>query len=151
VTLQPDIDDPATRLFALLRLANVALLVPLHEVQSLESVEDIDKSRRIGGSAGALRRSDSWVTVFCLSDNLEPQPDLPAAFRMCAILATGGTLVGLACHAVSSVDDAALTHHPLPSCMRATHSPIRALAKQGERVYCRTTAADLVPFLEQTP
>jgi hypothetical protein len=151
VSRQSNGGDAGSRLFALLRLASVALLVPLHEVQSLESVEDIDKSRRVGGSAGALRRADSWVTVFCLSDNLEPQPELPAAFRMCAILATGGTLVGLACHAVSSVDDAALIHHPLPTCMRATHSPIRGLAKQGERVYCRTTAADLVPFLEEAP
>jgi hypothetical protein len=151
VSPQSDNGDSGTRLFALLRLANVALLVPLHEVQSLESVEDIDKTRRIGGSAGALRRADSWITVFCLSDNLEPQPELPAAFRMCAILASGGTLVGLACQAVSSVNDAALTHHPLPTCMRATHSPIRALANHGERVYCRTTAADLVPFLEHIP
>ena len=146
-----DSGEARTRLFVLLRLATVALLVPLHEIQSLESVEDIDKTRRAGSSAGALRRGDSWVSVFCLSDNLESQPDLPAAFRMCAILATGGAVVGLACHTVSSVDDAVLTHHPLPTCMRTTHSPIRSLAKQGERVYCRTTVADLLPSLEQTP
>jgi hypothetical protein len=149
VSLQQDSRDTGTRRFALLRLANIALLVPLHEVQSLESVEDIDTARRLRGSAGAMRRADSWLTVFCLSDNLEPQPELPAAFRICAILATGDTLVGLACQAVSTVDDLALTHHPLPTCMRTAPSPIRALASEGEQVYCRTTVADLVPFLER--
>jgi len=141
--------DTGTRRFALLRLANIALLVPLHEVQSLESVEDIDTARRLRGSAGAMRRADSWLTVFCLSDNLEPQSELPAAFRMCAILASGATLVGLACHAISSLDDVALTHHPLPTSMRAAPSPVLALASEGEQVYCRTTVADLVLFLER--
>jgi hypothetical protein len=135
--------------FAVLQLAGIALLVPLHEVYSLESAIDVDSTRKSGGSVGAIRNAESWFTVFCLSDNLEPISTLQATFRICAILATADAAVGLACRSVSSVDSSVLAHHPLPECMRTVHSPIQGLTRHGEHIYCRTSLHDLVPLLEQ--
>jgi hypothetical protein len=136
--------------FAVLQLTRIALLVPLHEVYSLESAIDIDSLRKSGRSVGAIRRAESWFSVFSLSDNLEPISTLQVTFRICAILATADAAVGLACRSVSSVDSAVLAHHPLPECMRTVRSPIQALTRHGEHIYCRTSLLDLVPLLEQT-
>ena len=137
-----------TQRFAVLELANIALLVPLHEVYSLESALDIDSTRKSDGSIGAIRNGESWFTVFSLSDNLEPISTLQSTFRICAILATNDAAVGLACRSVSSIDNAVLTHHALPECMRTAHSPVQALTRHGEHIYCRTSLRDLVPLLE---
>jgi hypothetical protein len=136
--------------FAVLQLAKIALLVPLHEVYSLESAIDIDQTMRSGGSVGAIRSADTWFTVFSLSDDLEPASTLEAAFRICAILTTGHTAVGLVCRSVSSIDGSLLDQHPLPGCMRTLHSPIQGLVRHGEHIYCRTSASNLVLLLERT-
>ena len=134
--------------FALLYLENLALLVPLQEVYSLEPVLDIDPTQRVGTSVGAVRSADSWFAVFSLSDNLEPCPTLPDAFRICAILARDGIAIALACRGVSSIAAAAVVRHAIPECMITAQSPVRALALHGNEVYCCTSVADLVPVLD---
>lgn len=131
----------------MLRLTHVSLLLPLHEVHSLESLSEIDLQRRSGLSIGAVRHADSWIDVLCLSDNLEPRRQLPATYRMCAILGMDEAFVALACSAVASIDDVLLTHQPLPACMQHPGMPIEALALRGDEVFCRTSAAELVASL----
>ena len=142
-------NDTGTQRFAVLELASIALLVPLHEVYSLESAIDIDPTRNPGGSVGSIRNAGSWFTVFSLSDNLEPMSTLQDTFRICAILASPEAAVGLACRSVSSIEDAVLAHHPLPECMRAVGSPIQGLTRRDKNIYCRTSLQDLVALLEQ--
>jgi hypothetical protein len=140
----------ADKRFAALHLENVALLVPLHEVYSLEPVLDIDPIQRSGSSVGGVRSADSWFAVFSLSDDLEPVATLPDTFRICAILARDHIAIAVACRGVSTFAAAVLARHPLPECMITPQSPIRELALHGDQVYCCTSVADLASLLEQT-
>lgn len=134
--------------FAVLNLESVALLVPLHEIYSLESARDIDSTRSAGGSVGAVRSADSWFSVFFLSDDLKPQTSLPDTFKVCAILAVGAVTLSLACRSVATLENTILDLQPLPECMRTAGSPIQALAHDGERLLCRTSMLALAAHIE---
>jgi hypothetical protein len=134
----------------MLRLSSIALLLPLTEVYSVESVLDLDPQRKSGGSVGAVNSAGEWFPVFCLSDNLEPVTTLPETFRVCAILGIGDVALALAGRSLSAVDNTTLKSQPLPDCMRTSRSPVRALAHDGQKIFCHTSLTNLLPILEDT-
>lgn len=143
-----------TQRAAALHLQGISLLVPMREVYTLESALDLDRQRRSGRSIGALRIADSWLAVFCLSDRLEPLATLSTEFKVCAVLASEGGAIAIACRSVETLAESGLTQIALPVCMRTAASPILGLTcnrgadRSIDRVYCRTSAAGLVSFLE---
>jgi hypothetical protein len=134
--------------FAVLRLAHVALLVPLNEVHSLELLSQIDTERRNPSTIGSVRVSDTWLPVLSLSDDLAPESQSNEPFRICAILASADNAIAIACREIVSVDAAAIVHHAIPPSMRTANSPIQALVRHGDEVFCRTSAADLARLLD---
>jgi hypothetical protein len=139
---------------AALHLQGISLLVPMPEVYTLESALDLDRERRSDRSVGALRVGDSWLAVFCLSDRLEPLAVLATECRVCAVLTSDAGAIGIACRGVETLAQGGLTEVQMPACMRTEGSPILGLTwVRGaddaiDRVYCRTSAAGLLRFLE---
>jgi hypothetical protein len=134
--------------FAVLRLANIALLVPLNEVHSLELLSQIDTERRSPSTIGSVRVSETWLPVLSLSDDLAPESQSSEPLRICAILASAEHAIAIACREIVSVDAAAIAHHAIPPSMRTAHSPVQALARHGDEVFCRTSTAHLAQLLD---
>jgi hypothetical protein len=72
---------------------------------------------------------------------------LPATWRICVMLGATGTLFGIVCEMVATIDEAEIQPFSMPTCMSHPTQPIRALALYQEQVLCITTANDLIAFM----
>ncbi len=136
-----------TARFAALDLGHLSLLLPQHEIRTLETVLDVE-------GAGADTDAACWVgldgerwPVYCLSVDLEALPAIPAERRICVVLHHKEGCFGLVCEQVGNLARNEFDLLAVPVCMRMPETPIRALAVQGEQVHCVTTSADLAGFL----
>jgi hypothetical protein len=131
--------------YVTLALGDTTLALPQGEVHTLESVLDLEPDRE-GWRIGWIALHGQRWPVYCPAASLEPLASLPAARRICVMLAVGDGLLGLACESVSTVDAEHLESVALPACMSTPEHPISALAHSGEDLLCITCAADLLGF-----
>jgi hypothetical protein len=137
---------PAIPAFAVLTLDGRQWLVPQAEVQSLESLTDLDRTVQAPGSLGALAFQDDWWPVFCLSGELRLLAQLPPPRRVCLLLSNGTERFGLVCDQVGTLDHPPRLH-PLPRCMTLPATPLQALALLDQGLGCVTTTARLAARL----
>ena len=139
-------DLQATRAFAVLTLDGRKWLLPQAEIQSLESLLDIDPEVRIPHSVGAVAFAGEWWPVYCLSGELRILPHMPDSRRACPLLDNGADRFGLVCDRVE-----ALAGSPrllaLPACMALPDSPIQALVLLDDGLGCVTTTEHLAALL----
>ena len=139
-------DLQAIRAFAVLTLDGRHWLLPQAEIQSLESLLDIDREVRIPHSVGAMAFVDEWWPVYSLSGELQLLPHVPDSRRACPLLDNGADRFGLVCDQVE-----ALTEPPrllaLPACMALPGSPIQALVLLKDGLGCVTTTERLAALL----
>ncbi|MFZ1830769.1 MAG: hypothetical protein WAW42_18810 [Candidatus Competibacteraceae bacterium] len=134
------------RSFAVLTLEGRQWLLPQAEIQSLESILDIDHEVRIPHSVGAVAFAGLWWPVYCLSSELQILPKMPGGRRACLLLNNGADRFGLVCDRVDT-----LAEPPqllaLPACMVLPDSPIQALVLLEEGLGCVTTTEHLAALL----
>jgi hypothetical protein len=135
------------QLYAALTLGSLILAVPQHEVHTLEPVLDIETAEPEGMRIGSIALAGSRWPVYCPSANLAAVSVLPATWRICVMLGATGTLFGIVCEMVATIDEAEMQPFPMPTCMSHPTQPIRALALYQEQVLCITTANDLIAFM----
>jgi hypothetical protein len=135
-----------TRVFAVLALDGHKWLLPQAEVQSLESLLDIDREVRIPHSVGAVPFAGEWWPAYCLSGELRILPRMPDSRRACPLLDNGADRFGLVCDRVETL---AGTPHllALPACMALPDSPIQALVLLDDGLGCVTTTERLAALL----
>lgn len=139
-------DLSEVRAFAVLTLDGRKWLVPQAEVQSLESILDLDREVRIPHSVGAVAFAGEWWPVYCLSGELQILPQMPDSRLACPLLNNGADRFGLVCDRVE-----ALAGSPrllaLPACMALPDSPVQALVLLNEGLGCVTTTERLAALL----
>lgn len=130
------------RAFAVLTLDGCKWLVPQAEIQSLESILDIDREVRVPHSVGAVAFADEWWPVYCLSGELQLLPHLPDGRRACPLLDNGADRFGLVCDGVETLAEAPRLL-AVPACMALPDSPIQALVLLNDGLGCVTTTERL--------
>ncbi len=135
-----------TPAFAVLTLDGYKWLLPQAEIQSLESILDIDREVRVPHSVGAVAFTDQWWPVYCLSGELQILPHLPDSRRVCPLLDNSADRFGLVCDSVETLAEAPRLL-ALPACMVLPDSPIQALVLLNDGLGCVTTTERLAALL----
>ena len=123
------------RQFALLTLDGQHWLLPRHEVQTLQSLADIDPMVRAPHSIGALAYAGEWWPVYCLSGELNMLSHLPAQRRICVVLNNRADQFALICDHIETLAEPP-DLHPLPNCMALPESAIDALILLDRGLVC---------------
>lgn len=135
--------------YAVLTMDKQPLLIPQHELLSLEPAQDLKRfPRGPRRSVGHISLGQDQVPVYCLSRQLELMNIAPAERRVCTLLQSPQHgLFGLLCDQVSTLHADARNTRTLPACMRLPDTPIRTLILDGERVLGATSANDLATLI----
>ncbi len=134
------------RAFAVLTLDGRKWLVPQAEIQSLESLLDIDREVQIPHSVGAVAFAGEWWPVYSLSGELRILPQLPDSRRACPLLDNGADRFGLVCDRLETLAEAPRLQ-ALPACMALLDSPIQALVLLDNELGCVTTTERLAALI----
>jgi hypothetical protein len=132
--------------FAVLTLDGYQWLLPQAEIQSLESLLDLDREVRIPYSIGAVAFAGKWWPVYCLSGELQILSQPPDNRRVCLLLNNDADRFGLVCDQI----DLLVGVPPLlalPACMALPDSPIQALVLLDTGLGCVTTTERLAALL----
>jgi hypothetical protein len=134
------------RVFAVLTLDGCKWLLPQAEIQSLESLMEVDGEVQAPHSVGAVAFAGEWWPVYCLSGELRILPHMPESRRACPLLNNGADRFGLVCDRAETL---AKAPHllALPACMVLPDSPIQALALLDDGLGCVTTTERLAALL----
>jgi len=131
--------------FVLMSIDELTLLVPQRHVHALEPAFDVRRSA--GEEVARITVADATWPVYCLSMDLRPLSDVPGGRHVCVLMESGSGLFGLLCDRAALVEGGGLEIRPLPACMRTPHTPLRALALQGDQVCCISSAKALIDFV----
>jgi len=131
--------------YAKLVMGDRGLLLPQHEVLSLEPIQDLESAETDDNSQiGCITLKGQQVPIYCLSRDLIPIREIPEDHRLCVLLQDElGASFGILCHDVVTMESTKLRVIPLPECMRLPGTPIRALALDGEQIFCISSSSDL--------
>ncbi len=141
--------DGADGTTALLRISDLRLALPQHEICALESAGDIDTEETKPLSVGWIHFKQERWPVYCLSPELTLLVIVPKARRSCAVLDTGAGYIGLLCdEVIFGIQPTLEQQQPLPPAMHMPDSPIMGLvALDEDEVACTTNAEHLVDHL----
>lgn len=147
---EPTLPGPATTdRYGVLTLDELSLLIPQQQIHALEPGFDVQRAEGDGGAWIAV--AGDLYPVYCLSEDLRPVPETRGGRRICVLLDTGSRLFGLLCDQVAMLDRARTETVPLPECMRTPDTPLQELALHGERVFCVTSAPELLACVGEHP
>jgi hypothetical protein len=130
-----------------LSLGAVKLCLPQNEIRTLEPVLDL-REVDAGLAVGVIEVEDGVWPVFCLSEDLVPQSELPVGRRVCVLLGHGEVLFGLACERVESLQAALVRLVPVPETVAREASAIWSLGLYGEEILCMSSTRALADLLE---
>lgn len=133
--------------YALLRLDDLRLLVPQHEIRLLEPSVDVTLSDPPAGGVGWIAFRQQRVPVFCLSAAHQWQAEAEQGRAICALLDADGRFFGLLCTEVSLIGAREAAFHEIPRAMTAPHAPFHRLALHGEDLACVSSAAQVFAYL----
>lgn len=138
--------DHQNQSYALLTIEQRLLLLPQHEVRTLESVLDIRTAHPPVHGVGWLSFEHHDWPVYSMDAALNPLSAVPASQRICAILTLAEGYFGLLCSDVTTAQSSAVVLRPLPQAMAKSHTPLSALALFGDRVGLVSTAIALARY-----
>lgn len=133
---------------AVLRIQGLQLMFPQNEVRTLEAASDVDGSEPLPGSAGWINYLRQRWPVYCLSEQLLLQLDVPVERRTCALFALGQGYLGLLCDDVAIMKQVSSQSYALPTVMRNAHTPIQSLLMQDGQLLCVSSAQQLAAYIE---
>lgn len=127
------------------------LLLPQHEVVSLEAVMDIQREHARFPVAGLITLAGQAWPVYCLQgSSLAISLDLPPQRRICVLLHDGHYGLAVVCDQIEMLVRPPRARYPLPPCMAKPNSLIEWLAVHEETVSCVTTTARLAAYCQRT-
>ena len=132
------------RPYSVLRLDFLVLLVPQHDVRTLEPAADVDMAEPPQNGVGWIHLGNQRYPVFCFSEQLKRLDEVPATRRICAVLAAGEGAFGLLCSDVSLLRLPDVRLSPMPEAMILPGRPIQGLVLHEDRVMCLSSAARLI-------
>jgi len=135
--------------YAKLVMGERDLLLPQHEVLSLEPIQDLESAKADGNNqVGCITLKGQQVPIYCLSQDLRPIKEIPEDHRLCVLLQDQhGVSFGILCNDVVTMESARFRVIPLPECMRLPGTPIRALVLDGEQVLCISSSNNLTALI----
>ena len=133
--------------YTVLYLDELALVVPQHEVRTLEPAFDVTHPE--GGEVGSIAVAGTNWPVYCLSEDLRPIRVAPAERRICVLLESSAGLLGVLCDEVVMLEQDEWQTLPLPECMHTPDTPIGGMLLQGDRALCVTSVAGLLACIGQ--
>lgn len=136
-------------LFAALSIDSLTLLLPHHEVHTLEPVTDLKTTQKQDKVAGWCVSGNTKVPIYCLSDEFEISDAIPNVRRMAVLINFYNGTIGLLCDDLNIISRKLLIEHPLPSPMRVKGTPLTGLATHENTVFCLSTANRLGKFLKE--
>lgn len=132
-----------------LRIGQTTLVLQQNEIKALEAAADVRQDSPSGRSVGWIGHAGQRWPVYCLSDQLTLQSDVPAGRRACILLADGSGYIAMLCDDVIVARQEAPRNYEVPAAMRMTNMPIRALVPVEGGMGCITAAPQLVSYITQ--
>lgn len=132
--------------YAVLQMGRLGLLIPQHQVHTLEP--SIDVQRMQGEGFGWLTLAGVRSPVYCLSEDLRSITEVPPDRHICVLLITHENKFGLLCTQVALFEPFELDIVPVPECMRMTNLPLRGLVIHGDRLLYLSSAQQLLDCLD---
>lgn len=128
------------QIYVLLIFDGLHMLVPQHEVQSVEIIADVHITSMYTGAIGWFSHGHGQESpVYCLSEELTLLLDLPKNREFFILLkSSDGITIGLACDEVETlnVKHDHLYLQDLPVVMKLPGSPISRLVRYQEKIGC---------------
>lgn len=140
----PPADETA---YALLRLDELRLLVPQHDIRLLEPSVDVTLDAPPAGGIGWMTFRQQRVPVFSLSAELNWQPEAEKSHTICALLEAEGRYFGLLCTEVGLLGADEIAFHEIPRAMTTPLAPFHRLALHGDHLACVSSAPQIFAFL----
>ncbi|MDP3653646.1 MAG: hypothetical protein Q8R67_18400 [Rhodoferax sp.] len=134
----------------LLKIGGMRLVLAQADVRSLESVMDIDPADCPQGSVGWAPYAGQRWPAYCLGEGLLLLEPIPAARRVCALLALPQGYLGVLCDEARTLVDFQEASFEIPACMYVAQSPISGLRMVEEGLACVSDAGRLSAYLQQT-
>lgn len=138
-------ESMTTDRYAIMQLGRLSLLIPQHQVHTLEPMNEVQPTQ--GEGVGWLEIGGERSPVYCLSEDLQPIPMIPADRSICVVLDSDSKPFGLLCNQVSLFKANDLDIKPLPECMCTRNTPLRGLVLYDDKILCITYAHDLLVCL----
>ncbi len=136
--------------FAALQINALMLLIPQGEIETLESVLDLETGGNSGGQISQIVLNNTTCPVFRFDENLLLAETPSYTQRICAILRSRTLAFGITCDGITTVDSSRLQFSELPCCMRIASSPVLAIASLDEEIVCISTSEDLAACLPRS-
>lgn len=134
-------------LYAVISIDNRKLLIPQKEINSLESILDLETTSQEPPAVGSFTLGGEPWPVYCLSSELDLLLDIPSTRRMCALLKDSNHALGLACDQIEPLRQQNMQLQPLPLSMNTSTSPVQALVLHENGIGCVTTTSRLANLI----
>ena len=132
---------------AALSIESLRLLLPHHQIRTLEPVSDIEKSQKPNAEIGWIVTEGAKIPVYCLSRDLAILDMIPHERRIAALLAADAGAIGILCDDLKIIAGKECTAHPLPDCMEVSGTPITGLVIHNDAVCCLSSTDQLLTYL----
>lgn len=138
-------------LLAALSIDDLRLLLPHHEVHTLEPVADLQTKQKKDHVVGWIMAGTVRIPIYCLSRDLIVLDTIPNVRRIAVVMITDEGSIGILCDDLKIIPRKQLAEQPLPYCMHAPDTPLTGLASQENTVYCLSSANHMLKFLKDNP
>lgn len=135
---------------AVLSFDGVHLLLPQHEVATIEVVNSIIDENDTPGAFGTLKSAGREWPVFALTSDFEKQLECPSNYKFCVGInyEKQAEAFSIACEEVSTLKiENASDLKSVQACMRTPECPIEALVLKDDQLMLMSHVATMRQFL----
>ena len=125
---------------AILNIAGLRLLLPQHDLRTVESASDVDDSEPEPYSVGWIKYQQKRWPTYCLSDDLALLSHMPPTCRACVLMAVGDGYIGIMSDDVIIMRKTPERQYELPAAMKMPETPIKFLLSLDDAIVCVTEA-----------
>lgn len=129
--------------YAVLKLDDIALVLPQTEMRAIEAADDVDASEPPHSGIGWIAFGDRRLPVYSLTRDLVVVSRRARGRMMCAVIGVDRWMFALLCDEVELVELDESTITPLPDCMLLGGSPLLGVVRKDDRIGFPTSAARL--------
>ena len=137
----------ASDLFAVLSIDRLRLLLPHHQVRTLEPVSDIDLSKKQNREVGWLEAGEVKSPIYCFSRDLVVLETIPNERRIAVVMVADTGSIGVLCDDLNIMPRDDFISHPLPVSMNTSGTPLTGLAIHDDAICCLSSANHLLEYV----
>lgn len=130
-----------------LSIDGFTLLLPQQELQTFESVADVETDHCENNEVGCIEIAEVKYPVYCISQDFLLLHAIPDERRIAVFLASGKDMAGILCDELKIVSNKALSAYPMPGCMSIPGVPFTGLAIYNDTVCGMSSAGHLLNYL----